>query len=158
MTSSSRSGSERSPPARRSPVRPRGTATRRKPSATPAFAPSTTAYGWRSSSPSSPISTCDDDARPSLPPTSRKVSAMKIALDPYMFRSTPLLELPGLVADLGFEYIELSPREDFTPFFLHPRVDDGTVRAFKKALDVAGVQIASHLPLYRWSGPDEDER
>jgi myo-inositol catabolism protein IolH len=83
---------------------------------------------------------------------------MKIALDPYMFRRTPLLELPGLVADLGYEYIELSPREDFTPFFLHPRADDATVRSFRKALDAAGVKIASHLPLYRWSGPDEDER
>ncbi len=83
---------------------------------------------------------------------------MKIALDPYMLRSTPLLELPGVVADLGYEYIELSPREDFTPFFLHPRVDDATVKAFKRALDGAGVKIASHLPLYRWSGPDEDER
>ena len=34
-----------------------------------------------------------------------------------MFRTTPLLELPGLVADLGYEYIELSPREDFMTFF-----------------------------------------
>jgi myo-inositol catabolism protein IolH len=83
---------------------------------------------------------------------------MKIALDPYMFRSTPLLELPALVAELGFEYIELSPREDFMPFFLHPRADDATVKAFKKSLDAAGVKIASNLPLYRWSGPDEDER
>jgi len=83
---------------------------------------------------------------------------MKIALDPYMFRTTPLLELPALVAELGYEYIELSPREDFTPFFLHPRADDATVKAFKKALDAAGVKVASHLPLYRWSGPDEDER
>jgi myo-inositol catabolism protein IolH len=83
---------------------------------------------------------------------------VKIALDPYMFRSTPLLELPALVADLGYEYIELSPREDFMPFFLHPRADDGTVAAFKKALDDAGVKVAANLPLYRWSGPDEDER
>jgi myo-inositol catabolism protein IolH len=83
---------------------------------------------------------------------------MKLALDPYMFRGVPLLELPGLVAELGYEYIELSPREDFTPFFLHPRTDDGTVRKFKAALDGAGVKIATHLPLYRWSGPDEDER
>lgn len=83
---------------------------------------------------------------------------MKIAVDPYMFRSTPLLELPGVVADLGFEFIELSPREDFTPFFLHPRVDDAGVKAFKKSLDAAGVAVASHLPLYRWSGPDEEER
>ena len=83
---------------------------------------------------------------------------MKVALDPYMFRRTPLLELPGVVADLGYEYIELSPRDDFTPFFLHPRIDDGGVRQFKKALDAAGVKVAAHLPLYRWSGPDEDER
>ena len=83
---------------------------------------------------------------------------MKIALDPYMFRSTPLLELPALVADLGFEYIELSPREDFMPFFLMPRCDNSTVKAFKKALDRAGVSVSSNLPLYRWAGPDEDER
>jgi len=83
---------------------------------------------------------------------------MKIALDPYMFRDVPLTTLPGLVADLGYQYIELSPREDFTPFFLHPRADRETARQFKAALDAAGVQVATHLPLYRWSGPDEDER
>jgi myo-inositol catabolism protein IolH len=83
---------------------------------------------------------------------------MKLALDPYMLRSVPLLELPGVVADLGYEYIELSPREDFMPFFLHPRCDDATVKAFKGALDGAGVKIASNLPLYRWAGPDEDQR
>jgi myo-inositol catabolism protein IolH len=83
---------------------------------------------------------------------------VKLALDPYMFRSTPLLELPRLVADLGYEWIELSPREDFTPFFLHPRANDDTVTKFKAALDAAGVGVACHLPLYRWSGPDEDER
>ncbi|MEU1800691.1 sugar phosphate isomerase/epimerase [Streptomyces sp. NPDC019937] len=83
---------------------------------------------------------------------------MKIALDPHMLRKGPLLELPALVAELGFEYIELSPRDDFIPFFKHPRVDDGTVRRFRKALDAAGVKISSVLPLFRWSGPDEDER
>jgi myo-inositol catabolism protein IolH len=83
---------------------------------------------------------------------------MKIALDPYMFRSTPRLELPPLVAELGYEYIEMSPREDFMPFFLHPRADDAAVKAFKKALDGAGVKVAANLPLYRWSGPNEDER
>jgi myo-inositol catabolism protein IolH len=83
---------------------------------------------------------------------------VKLALDPYMLRSTPLLELPGVVADLGYEYIELSPREDFTPFFLHPRANRDVVTSFKAALDAAGVKVATHLPLYRWSGPDEDER
>ena len=83
---------------------------------------------------------------------------MKLALDPYMFREVPLLELPALVAELGYEWIELSPREDFTPFFLHPRANRDVVTGFKKALDGAGVKVACHLPLYRWSGPDEQER
>ncbi|MFJ8137798.1 sugar phosphate isomerase/epimerase family protein [Streptomyces sp. NPDC096013] len=83
---------------------------------------------------------------------------MKIAVDPYMIRHLPLLELPGVVAELGYEWIELSPREDFIPFFRHPRVDDATVRKFRKVLDAAGVGISSLLPLFRWSGPDEDAR
>src|SRR5947199_800270 len=83
---------------------------------------------------------------------------MKIALDPYMFRRVPLTDLPGLVADLGYQYIELSPREDFLPFFLHPRADRAQIAAFRKALTAAGVEVSSVLPLYRWSGPDEDER
>ncbi|HSK91642.1 MAG TPA: sugar phosphate isomerase/epimerase [Euzebyales bacterium] len=83
---------------------------------------------------------------------------MKLTLDPYMLRSVPLTQLPGVVADLGYRYIELSPRDDFMPFFLHPRADDATVAGFRSALEAAEVEIASVLPLYRWSGPDEDER
>jgi myo-inositol catabolism protein IolH len=83
---------------------------------------------------------------------------VKIALDPYMLRKVPLLELPRQVSDLGYRYIELSPRDDFLPFFLHPRVDKAGVAAFRKALADAEVEVASVLPLYRWSGPDEDER
>jgi myo-inositol catabolism protein IolH len=83
---------------------------------------------------------------------------MQIALDPQMFRATPLTELPGIVADLGYRYIELSPREDFLPFFVHPRADKASIKAFREALDAAGVQVATVLPLYRWAGPDEDER
>jgi myo-inositol catabolism protein IolH len=83
---------------------------------------------------------------------------MKITFDPYMLRGVPLAELPGVVADLGYAHIELSPREDFLPFFLHPRADKATIATFKKALAGAGVSVATVLPLYRWSGPDEDER
>jgi myo-inositol catabolism protein IolH len=83
---------------------------------------------------------------------------MKIALDPYMLRKVPLLSLPGLVADLGYQHIEMSPRDDFLPFFLHPRIDSAGVAAFRRALSAAGVSVASVLPLYRWSGPDEDAR
>jgi myo-inositol catabolism protein IolH len=83
---------------------------------------------------------------------------MKVALDPYMLRRTPLTELPATVAELGYEHIELSPREDFLPFFTHPRADRHVVASFKWALHAAGVSVSSVLPLYRWSGPDEDER
>ena len=83
---------------------------------------------------------------------------MKIALDPYMLRRVPLTELPGLVADLGYEYIELSPREDFLPFFLHPRADRARIAAFRRRWPRPACEVSSVLPLYRWSGPDEDER
>ncbi|MFI5896773.1 sugar phosphate isomerase/epimerase family protein [Actinoplanes sp. NPDC051513] len=83
---------------------------------------------------------------------------MKIALDPYMLRRVPLLKLPRVVADLGYQYIEMSPRDDFLPFFLHPRIDTAGVAAFKRELAAASVSVASVLPLYRWSGPDEDAR
>jgi myo-inositol catabolism protein IolH len=83
---------------------------------------------------------------------------MKIAVDPHMLRRTPLTELPGVVADLGYQHIELSPRDDFMPFFLHPRADKASIAAFRTALSGAGVEISSVLPLYKWSGPDEDER
>lgn len=55
------------------------------------------------------------------------------------------------MAELGYEWIELPPREDFIPFFRHPRVGDGTVAKFRKALESAGVGISSVLPLFRWS-------
>ena len=45
---------------------------------------------------------------------------MKIALDPYMFRALPMQKMVRTVADLGYSYIELSPREEFMPFFLTP--------------------------------------
>jgi myo-inositol catabolism protein IolH len=75
-----------------------------------------------------------------------------------MFRGVPLTDLPGIVADLGYPAIELSPRDDFLPFFRHPRAGRAQIGAFRRALTAAGVEIASVLPLYRWSGPDEDDR
>ena len=83
---------------------------------------------------------------------------MRIALDPQMLRTTPLLELPDEVARMGYECSELSPREDLVPFFKHPRIDTATVRAFKSRLAEAGVRVTSGLPALRWSGPGAGER
>lgn len=83
---------------------------------------------------------------------------MKIALDPYMFRRLSVPEMLKAVADIGYEYIELSPRSDFMPFFKYPRADEAKVVEMKKALKDTGVKLASILPLYHWSGPDEEVR
>jgi myo-inositol catabolism protein IolH len=83
---------------------------------------------------------------------------MKIALDPYMLRDRPFAEVCRIAADIGYDSIELSPRPDFIPFFTHPRADRARVAEFRLALRETGLELASILPLYRWSGPDEDER
>jgi myo-inositol catabolism protein IolH len=83
---------------------------------------------------------------------------MKIALDPYMLRKLPMTDMVRTVADIGYSYIELSPREEFMPFFLHPRADHEKIAELKKTLRETGVQLASILPLYKWSSHDENER
>jgi myo-inositol catabolism protein IolH len=83
---------------------------------------------------------------------------MKIALDPYMLRKLPMAEMVRTVADIGYEYIELSPRAELMPFFLHPRADDEKVAELKRVLRETGVALSSVLPLYKWSSPDEIER
>jgi myo-inositol catabolism protein IolH len=83
---------------------------------------------------------------------------MKIALDPYMFRALPMTEMVRTVAELGYPHIELSPRPEFMPFFLHPRADDAKVAELRKALRDHDVALSSVLPLYKWSSPDETER
>jgi myo-inositol catabolism protein IolH len=84
---------------------------------------------------------------------------VKLALDPQMFYSGhSVFELPDIVASLGYDWMELSPKADFIPFFKYPRVDDTGVKKLKKIASDAGVAIASVLPVQRWSGPDEDQR
>ena len=83
---------------------------------------------------------------------------MKIALDPYMLRDRPFAEVCRIAAEIGYDSIELSPRPDFIPFFTHPRADRAKVDEFRVALRDSGLELASILPLYRWSSPDEDER
>jgi len=84
---------------------------------------------------------------------------MKLALDPQMFYAThSVLDLPDVVARAGYAWMELSPKDDFIPFFRYPRADDATVAQLRKRAADAGVGIASVLPVLRWSGPGEDER
>jgi myo-inositol catabolism protein IolH len=75
-----------------------------------------------------------------------------------MHRHLSLEALPAKVAELGYEWIELSPRADFFEWFKHPRVFPGRIKSFKKSLKDNGVGIASLLPMYRWASPNESER
>ena len=84
---------------------------------------------------------------------------MKVALDPTPFHSThSLLEFPRVVKDLGYDYLQMTPHQDFIPFFTHPKADDQLLADFSRALKGADVQIASILPVLRWSSPVEEER
>ncbi|MGA2487532.1 MAG: sugar phosphate isomerase/epimerase, partial [Roseiarcus sp.] len=47
---------------------------------------------------------------------------MRIALDPHMHRHLSLEELPRKAAELGYAWIELSPRADFLDWWVAPRV------------------------------------
>jgi len=84
---------------------------------------------------------------------------VKIALDPTPFHSThELLEFPRLVADLGYEWMQLTPHPDFIPFHRRARADDELVGALKKAVSDAGIGICALQPVLRWSSPDESLR
>lgn len=84
---------------------------------------------------------------------------MKIALDPTPFHhSHSLLEFPKIAKDMGFDYLQMTPHKDFIPFFNHPKADDDLVQKLARAAKDAEVEIASLLPVLRWSSPDPDAR
>lgn len=84
---------------------------------------------------------------------------MRIAFDPTPLHSThEFLDFPRVTADLGYEWIQLTPHVDFVPFFRYPRVDRTLLAATKRAVSDAGIGISSLLPVQRWSWPDEPER
>lgn len=83
---------------------------------------------------------------------------MKIAVDPFSIRQGSLEDYFRRAAEAGFHYIEFSQRDDFWPYYTHPTANDAQVALTKKLLKKYDLELASCLPLYRWSSPDEDER
>ena len=83
---------------------------------------------------------------------------MQLALDPLMHCDRPLPEVVRLVADLGWENLELCSRDDFFPEYWPPRADKTRIREFKQALHQTGMSLVSLLLTYRWASPDEEER
>ncbi|MFV0253305.1 MAG: sugar phosphate isomerase/epimerase family protein [Beutenbergiaceae bacterium] len=84
---------------------------------------------------------------------------VRIALDPTPYHHDyPLLEFPDIAARLGYQHLQLTPHADFSPFFRHPKADDGLVARLKKVTADAGVSIPALLPVQRISWPDEPQR
>ena len=84
---------------------------------------------------------------------------VKILLDPSMYHPhLSVAEECFKAADLGYEYIELSPRADFHEWHHYPKVDDAEVAKVRKAMAASGVKIWTFNPVFNWSSPDEQER
>ncbi|WP_080875732.1 sugar phosphate isomerase/epimerase family protein [Oceanobacillus timonensis] len=84
---------------------------------------------------------------------------MRLAYDPSHYRdNTNLRDTIENVARLGYEYVELSPREDFIWFNQYPKVDKQMIKDLKRYCSDAGVQISSVLPVQQWSSPIEEVR
>ena len=84
---------------------------------------------------------------------------MRIAFDPTPLHSThAFLDFPRATADLGYDWIQLTPHVEFIPFFRYPRPDRALLAATRSAAAAAGIGISSLLPVQRWSSPDEPQR
>jgi myo-inositol catabolism protein IolH len=84
---------------------------------------------------------------------------VKIALDPAMYHADlSVADEVRKAADLGYEYLELSPRPDWFFWHRYPKADDAAIAEVRKAMKETGVTICSLVPVFNWSSPDEQER
>lgn len=84
---------------------------------------------------------------------------VKIALDPAMYHAQlSVADELRKAADLGYDYLELSPRPDWFFWHRYPKADDAAIAEVKKAMGESGVRISSLVPVFNWSSPDEQER
>jgi myo-inositol catabolism protein IolH len=84
---------------------------------------------------------------------------VKIALDPAMYHADlSVADELRKAADLGYEYLELSPRADWFFWHRYPKADNAAIAEVKKASQDTGVQILTLVPVFNWSSPDEQER
>lgn len=84
---------------------------------------------------------------------------VKILLDPSMYHPhLTVAEEIHKAAELGYQYLELSPRADFHEWHHYPKVDDAEIRRVKQAMTDTGVRIWTLNPVFDWAAPDEQER
>jgi myo-inositol catabolism protein IolH len=84
---------------------------------------------------------------------------MKIAFDvDVLAKQMGIGEYVRKVSDWGYKYIEQSPHPRINPFYKHPLFSKECEQEYRNALREAGVEISSFIVVYRWSGPDEEQR
>ena len=84
---------------------------------------------------------------------------VKIALDPAMYHvDHSVADEVRKTAELGYEYLELSPRPDWFFWHRYPKADDDAIAEVRKASSETGVSVVSLVPVFNWSSPDEQER
>jgi myo-inositol catabolism protein IolH len=84
---------------------------------------------------------------------------LKIALDPAMYHAElSVAEEVHKAAELGYRHLELSPRADWFFWHRYPKADREAIAEVRKACAETGVEIATLVPVFDWSSPDEQER
>jgi myo-inositol catabolism protein IolH len=84
---------------------------------------------------------------------------VKIALDPAMYHAhLSVADEVRKAAELGYRYLELSPRADFFFWHRYPKADDAAIAEVRKACAETGVTLQTLVPVFDWSCPDEQER
>lgn len=84
-----------------------------------------------------------------------RVPELKIALDPLMLRHLPLPRVCRIAAEIGYRYLELSPREDFLLARAEPRITPQQVSDLAASLRSTGLELASLWTVYRWADPHD---
>lgn len=84
---------------------------------------------------------------------------VKVLFDPSMYHPhLTVAEECHKAAELGYNYIELSPRADFHEWHHYPKVDRYQIEEVRQAMCDSGVKIHSFNPVFNWSSPNEEER
>ena len=81
---------------------------------------------------------------------------VKIALDPAMYHADlSVADEVRKAAELGYQYLELSPRADFFFWHRYPKADAAELAEVKRACTETGVTIETLVPVFNWASPDE---
>jgi len=84
---------------------------------------------------------------------------VKIALDPAMYHADmSVADEVRKGAELGYEYLELSPRADFFFWHRYPKADAAELSDVKKACQETGVKLQTLVPVFNWASAEEQER